>query len=153
MGWSSFKQMLTEKINPSSSPTSLQSGVSCSPSRESIFAVYNRGLDAVVELVLILWRIIIEQSTKIAEQSKEIVEQSTEIVEQSTKIIELETKIKSLEDRLSKNSRNSSKPPSTDNQTACGHPTLKGWGMQGPHAVRSVFRNSEIVESSLSVFP
>jgi transposase len=101
--------MLTEKINPSSSPTSLQSGVSCSPSRESIFAVYNRGLDAVVELVLILWRIIIEQSTKIAEQSKKI-------VEQSTKIIELETKIKSLEDRLSKNSRNSSKPPSTDNK-------------------------------------
>lgn len=95
MGWASIQHILMEKIKPSSSPTSLQSGVSFSPSRESVFAVYNRGLDAVVELVLVLWRIIIEQSTKITE---------------------LEAKIKSLEDKQSKNSRNSSKPPSTDSK-------------------------------------
>jgi len=34
-----------------------------------------------------------------------------------------------------------------ENQTACGHLTLKGWGML--RAARPVFWNSEIVESSL----
>ena len=90
MGWSSNQQILKQDID---SPASLHSAAPISSIREYIFAVYNRGFGAVVKLVLTLWAVIAEQSMKIEEQ---------------------EVKIKSLEDQLSKNSRNSSKPPSTD---------------------------------------
>ena len=59
-------------------------------SREAILAVYEEGPEAVVALV------------------------QTLIGEYSAKIAELEEKVKSLEDQIKKNSRNSSKPPSTD---------------------------------------
>ena len=54
-------------------------------------------------------------STIIVEHAVIIFEQGKLISEQAAKISELETRVKSLEDQLSKNSRNSSKPPSTDN--------------------------------------
>jgi transposase len=61
--------------------------------REEILAVYNEGPEAVVALVQILLSISEKQAARIAE---------------------LEERIKSLEDQINKNSRNSSKPPSTD---------------------------------------
>jgi transposase len=93
MGWGSRQQILMEDIEPCGPSTLSKSGQSISSSREYILAVYNQGFEAVFKLVLILWAIIASQATKNAE---------------------FETKIKSLEDKLSKNSRNSSKPPSTD---------------------------------------
>ncbi|MEA2046383.1 MAG: DUF6444 domain-containing protein, partial [Euryarchaeota archaeon] len=56
------------------------------PSREDILAIYDEGPEAVVTLV----------------------------TEQTMQIAELEERVRSLEIRLNKNSRNSSKPPSTD---------------------------------------
>jgi transposase len=84
------RQIPTEGINPDNSLFSSQSGMSGSLSREAILAVYEEGPDAVVTLV------------------------QTLIVEYSARIAELEERVKSLEDQINKNSRNSSKPPSTD---------------------------------------
>ena len=66
--------------------------------REEILAVYKAGPEAVITLI----------NTIIAENQK-IIDQ------QAIKISELEERVKYLEERLNKNSRNSSKPPSTDN--------------------------------------
>ena len=66
--------------------------------REEILAVYEAGPEAVITLI----------NTIIAE-NKKIIEQ------QAIRISELEERVKYLEERLNKNSRNSSKPPSTDN--------------------------------------
>jgi transposase len=62
-------------------------------SREEILAIYDRGPEAVVTLVEGLYAIIILQAKRTAE---------------------LEERVRSLERQLNKNSRNSSKPPSTD---------------------------------------
>jgi transposase len=86
-------QILTECINPDKSLSSSQSGISISLSREDILAVYEEGPEAVVALVQTLCSIINKQAARIAE---------------------LEERVKSLEDQINKNSRNSSKPPSTD---------------------------------------
>lgn len=61
--------------------------------REEILSVYEAGPEAVIALVNSLYTIIEQQAAKITE---------------------LEERIKSLEEQLNKNSRNSSKPPSTD---------------------------------------
>ena len=58
--------------------------------REEIMAVYNAGPQAVIKLV------------------------ESIILKQQEEILELKERIKALEDRLSKNSSNSNKPPSTD---------------------------------------
>ena len=58
--------------------------------------------------------VIARQSATIAEQSATIAEQSATIAEQSAKIAVLEAKVTDLEARLKINSRNSSKPPSSD---------------------------------------
>jgi transposase len=63
------------------------------PSREEILAVYEEGPEAVIALVEGLYDIIIQQAKQIAE---------------------LEERVRTLERQLNKNSRNSSKPPSTD---------------------------------------
>jgi transposase len=68
--------------------------------REEILAVYEAGSEAVIELINNLTVIILEQHEIIAIQAK--------------KIAILEERIKTLEEQLNKNSRNSSKPPSTD---------------------------------------
>ena len=86
-------QILTAGINPDNSLSSSQSGISISLSREDILAVYEEGPEAVVALVQTLCSIINKQAARIAE---------------------LEERVKSLEDQINKNSRNSSKPPSTD---------------------------------------
>jgi hypothetical protein len=86
-------QILTEGINPDKSLSSSQSGISISLSREDILAVYEEGPEAVVALVQTLCSITNKQAARIAE---------------------LEERVKSLEDQINKNSRNSSKPPSTD---------------------------------------
>jgi len=86
-------QFLTKGINPDNSLSSLQSLASISSSREDILAVYEEGPEAVVALVQTLCSITYKQSATIAE---------------------LEERVKSLEDQINKNSRNSSKPPSTD---------------------------------------
>ncbi|NJD52895.1 MAG: IS66 family transposase, partial [Candidatus Methanoperedens sp.] len=72
--------------------------------REEILAVYEAGPEAVITLV----------NTIIAENQK-IIDQ------QAIRISELEERVKYLEERLNKNSRNSSKPPSTDNSTPVRH--------------------------------
>jgi len=62
--------------------------------REEILAIYEAGPEAVITL---------------------FAEQQIIIEQQALRITELEERIKSLEEKLNKNSRNSSKPPSTDN--------------------------------------
>ncbi len=61
--------------------------------REDIVAVYERGVDAVVDLVEDL---------------------SARLEDQQKMIASLTARLNELEDRLAKNSRNSSKPPSSD---------------------------------------
>jgi hypothetical protein len=65
--------------------------------REDIVAVYDQGVDAVVELVQAL---------------------SSQLDEQREMIAALSTRVKQLEDRLALNSANSSKPPSSDDAPA-----------------------------------
>jgi transposase len=62
-------------------------------SREEILAIYDRGPEAVIDLVESLYAIIILQAKRTSE---------------------LEERVRSLERQLNKNSSNSSKPPSTD---------------------------------------
>jgi len=69
--------------------------------REDILLVYNAGPEAVIKLINSLTVTI----AKLEEQVEKQLEQITKLKE----------RIKTLEDRLNKNSRNSSKPPSTDN--------------------------------------
>lgn len=69
--------------------------------REDILLVYKTGPDAVIKLINSLTVTI----AKLEEQVEKQLEQITTLKE----------RIKTLEDRLNKNSRNSSKPPSTDN--------------------------------------
>lgn len=66
--------------------------------REDILAVYEAGPEAVITLI----NSIIAENQKIIDQ-------------QAIRIVQLEERVKLLEERLNKNSRNSSKPPSTDN--------------------------------------
>ncbi len=66
--------------------------------REDILAIYEAGPEAVIALINRLY----------AEQ-QEIIDQ------QAARIRDLEEQVKSLNEKLNKNSRNSSKPPSTDN--------------------------------------
>ena len=79
-------QILSTVINPDNSLSSSQSSTSLPLSREDILQIYDKGPDAVVALTQTLCAIIIR----------------------------LEERVKSLEDQTNKNSRNSSKPPSTD---------------------------------------
>lgn len=69
-------------------------------SREDILSVYDAGPDAVVQLVETLLEVIDKQSEQITVMSG--------------KIAELEERIRILEGQLKLNSRNSSKPPSSD---------------------------------------
>jgi len=69
-------------------------------SREEIIQVYDQGPDAVVTLVQKLCAMIEQQQIQIDQQQKQIVQ--------------LTNRVKELEDRLSLNSRNSSNPPSSD---------------------------------------
>gem|GEM_PF-1576212 len=73
-------------ISPDNSHTLAQSGRSISLSREDISAIYEEGFESVYAVVMLL----------------------------SARIVELEERVKVLEDQINKNSRNSSKPPSTD---------------------------------------
>src|SRR5215210_7647438 len=61
--------------------------------REEIKAVYDQGPEAVIALVEQLYLLIVQQQEQIAQ---------------------LQARVKELEDRLATNSRNSSKPPSSD---------------------------------------
>lgn len=75
--------------------------------REEILAVYEAGPEAVVKLVTNLCDIIEKQNAIIEEQNA-IIEK------QNIRITQLEERVEQLESMLNKNSRNSSKPPSTD---------------------------------------
>ena len=86
-------QILKEGIDPDNSLSSSESSISTSLSREDILAIYEEGPEAVIATMQILCSIINKQAARIAE---------------------LEERVKSLEDQINKNSRNSSKPPSTD---------------------------------------
>src|SRR3954464_9338628 len=68
--------------------------------RETILAVYEQGGDAVVELVERLFAQLADQQEQLRSQQETIAS--------------LTGRVKELEDRLAKNSRNSSKPPSSD---------------------------------------
>ena len=80
-------------VSSDNSHPSVQSGITISLTREDILAIYEEGPEAVVALVQTLCSIINKQAAR---------------------IVELEERVKSLEDQINKNSRNSSKPPSTD---------------------------------------
>lgn len=84
-------QMAIDSLDNSHS--SVQSGITISLSREDILAIYKEGPEAVVTLVQTLCSICNKQAAR---------------------IVELEERVKALEDQINKNSRNSSKPPSTD---------------------------------------
>jgi transposase len=86
-------QILKEGIDPGNSLSSSQSGITITLSREDILAMYEEGPEAVIAPMQILCSIINKQAARIAE---------------------LEERVRSLEDQINKNSRNSSKPPSTD---------------------------------------
>ncbi|MDO9324668.1 MAG: IS66 family transposase, partial [Methanoregula sp.] len=75
--------------------------------REEILAIYNSGPEAVIDLIE-------RQESIIAAQASLIEKQSRIISELTIKIEQLETRIAELESRLNQNSRNSSRPPSTD---------------------------------------
>jgi transposase len=87
------RQIQKEDINPINSHPSSQPGITISFSREEILALYEEGPEAIIASIQTLCSIINKQAAKITE---------------------LEERIKSLEDQINKNSRNSSKPPSTD---------------------------------------
>jgi len=70
--------------------------------REEIKAIYDQGPEAVIDLVERLFSIIEKQQEQITAQQEQITK--------------LTARVKELEDRLAKNSQNSSKPPSTDQQ-------------------------------------
>ena len=91
MGRRNSHQMTIDSLDNSHS--SVQSGITISLSREDILAIYKEGPEAVVTLVQTLCSICNKQAAR---------------------IVELEERVKALEDQINKNSRNSSKPPSTD---------------------------------------
>jgi transposase len=68
--------------------------------REDIVAVYEQGMDAVVELV--------------ERPFAQLAEQQRQLQAQQRMIHSLTERVKELEERLAENSRNSSKPPSSD---------------------------------------
>jgi transposase/uncharacterized coiled-coil protein SlyX len=81
------------------------------PSREEILAAYVEGEEAVVALIVGLaenWVGIIQEQQEALRQQQEIIQQQQET------IARLEARVQALEDQLAKNSRNSSKPPSSD---------------------------------------
>ena len=80
-------------------------------SREEIIQVYDQGPDAVVTLVQKLCAMIEQQQIQIDQQQKQIVQ--------------LTNRVKELEDRLALNSRNSSNPPSSD-QNKRQQPSTRG---------------------------
>jgi len=75
--------------------------------REEILAIYNSGPEAVIDLIE-------RQESIIAAQASLIEKQSQIISELTIKIEQLETRIAELESQINQNSRNSSRPPSTD---------------------------------------
>lgn len=79
-------QILSNGIDPDNSLSSSQSSTSISLTREDIYAIYKEGPEAVCSIIFML----------------------------TARIAELEERIRALEDQINKNSRNSSKPPSTD---------------------------------------
>lgn len=87
--------------------------------REEIIQVYDQGPEAVVTLVQKLCAMIEQQQIQIDEQQKQI--------------IQLNSRVKELEDRLSLNSRNSSKPPSSD-QNKKPLPSTRGQSGKKPGA-------------------
>ena len=67
---------------------------------EEIRTVYEQGPEAVIALIEQLFLVIRQQQGQIARQEEQIAQ--------------LQARVKELEDRLATNSRNSSKPPSSD---------------------------------------
>lgn len=92
-------------ISSDNSHTLAQSGRSISLSREDISAIYEEGFESVYAVVMLL----------------------------SARIVELEERVKVLEDQINKNSRNSSKPPSTDTFKSQRKPTGRSVGGQKGH--------------------
>ena len=86
VGGGKIQLVLKEGSDLNSLVPSLDPGKSPYPSREDILAIYDEGSEAVVTLV----------------------------TKQTVQIAELEERVRLLERQLNKNSRNSSKPPSTD---------------------------------------
>jgi transposase len=91
--------------------------------REEIRAVYERGPEAVIALVEQLFLLITQQQEQIARQEEQIAQ--------------LQARVKELEDRLATNSRNSSKPPSSDGPAKQTHslrqPSTRKSGGQPGH--------------------
>ena len=88
------------------------------PSVEEIDAAYEEGKAAVIALVLELaaeWvNAFQKQQAVLAEQQAVLAEQQDVMQQQQEMIVKLEERVRALEDQLAKNSRNSSKPPSSD---------------------------------------
>ena len=106
--------------------------------RETILAVYEQGADAVVELVERLFAQLADQQEQLRSQQE--------------MIVSLTARVKELEDRLAKNSRNSSKPPSSDDinkpkpKSLRGKSSKKPGGQKGhPGTTLSLAQNPEHV--------
>jgi len=88
------------------------------PSREEIHIAYVEGEKAVAGLITDLvenWVGILQEQQEILQQQQENIRQQQETIQQQQEtIIGLESRVQALEDQLAKNSRNSSKPPSSD---------------------------------------
>jgi len=81
------------------------------PSREEIHATYVEGEAAIAALITDL----VENWVGILQEQQDVLQQQQETIQQQQEsIIGLESRVQALEDQLAKNSRNSSKPPSSD---------------------------------------
>jgi transposase len=106
--------------------------------REDIVAVYEQGADATAELVERLFAQLADQQEQLRSQQQ--------------MIASLTARLEELEDRLAKNSRNSSKPPSSDPLTKPKPKSLRGrsgkkpGGQKGhPGSTLSLVENPEHV--------
>jgi transposase len=81
------------------------------PSRETIHAAYQQGEEGVATLIAQL----VDDFVAVLGQQREMVDrQQALIVQQQALVDQLKARIQALEDQQAKNSRNSSKPPSSD---------------------------------------
>jgi len=112
--------------------------------REEILEIYNSGPEAVIDLI--------ERKESIIEAQTLLIEKQSRIISELTaKIEQLEARIAELEARLNQNSRNSSRPPSTDvfikpkSQRKKGERSVGGQKGHTGHTLEMVENPDEII--------
>jgi transposase len=89
-----------------------------------------------------------ELERRVAEQDKQLVEQSNQLVEQDKLIKQLLERITHLENQLNKNSKNSSKPPSTDQKSSVPRKARKEARPFHPGASRQLVEESLVTSQT-----